>query len=427
MKHLIPTALWRPLQPVYHWMMALVGAVVYRFPSRRLTVIGVTGTKGKSTVTELINAILEEAGHTTALAGTVRFKIGATTEPNLKKMTMPGRFFLQKFLRRAVRAGCDVAVLEMTSEGAKQFRHKWIDLNALIFTNLSPEHIESHGSFEKYREAKLGLARALARSPKFPKYIVVNADDPEHARFLAEAEENSSPVMFSLENAAPYSINPDGITFSFEGTRITSPLVGVFNLSNILAALSYARSRGISMDTAKRAIEAYTGTPGRVERIDEGQAFTVIVDYAHTPDSLEQLYGAFETTAKVCVLGNAGGGRDTWKRPEMGRIADEHCNHIILTNEDPYDEDPRAIVEQMKEGIKETETEITMDRREAIRSALEKASALASTTEDGQKKESITVLITGKGTDPYIMGPNGSKEPWNDAEVAREELKKLQR
>src|SRR6185369_569965 len=151
---------------------------------------------------------------------------------------------------------------------------------------------------------------------------------------------------------------------------------------------------------------------GRVERIEAGQNFIAVVDYAHTPDSLRALYSAFASKRKICVLGNTGGGRDTWKRPEMGRIADETCDKVILTNEDPYDEDPRAIVDAMAAGMKRA-PEIIMDRREAILAALRAA------------RPGDAVLISGKGTDPYIMGPNGSKTPWSDAEVVREELARL--
>src|SRR3989344_2789260 len=182
-KPLIPPSLFRALQPPYHYTLAFLGSVFYRFPSRRIAVIGVTGTKGKSTVTELINAILEEAGYTTAIASTIRFKIGTHTEPNLFKMTMPGRFFSQRFLRKAVSSKCRYAIIEMTSEGVAQFRHTHIDLDGLVFTNLAPEHIESHGSFENYLAAKLKLARALEKSHKDRKLIIANVDDPQGNTF----------------------------------------------------------------------------------------------------------------------------------------------------------------------------------------------------------------------------------------------------
>src|SRR3989338_6367921 len=156
--------LYAALKLPYHYLLAFAGAVIFGFPSRKLNVIAVTGTKGKSTVVELVSALLDEAGYKTAHCSTIHFKIGDKKERNLHKMTMPGRFFLQRFLNRAVHAGCTHAVIEMTSEGARQFRHKFISLDALIFTNLAPEHIESHRSYENYVAAKVSLAKALEKS-----------------------------------------------------------------------------------------------------------------------------------------------------------------------------------------------------------------------------------------------------------------------
>src|SRR3989344_2053540 len=184
-ERLVPRNLYLAGQPIYHSALAVAGALLYRFPSRAIHVVGITGTKGKSTTAELVNAILEATGKKTALMGTIRFKIADTSRPNRYKMSMPGRFFVQKFLRDAVAAGCDWAILEMTSEGAKQFRHKFIDLDALIFTNLAPEHIESHGPFEKHRDAKLRLAYALEKSKKPNRSIIANTDDKEGEKFLA--------------------------------------------------------------------------------------------------------------------------------------------------------------------------------------------------------------------------------------------------
>jgi UDP-N-acetylmuramoyl-L-alanyl-D-glutamate--2,6-diaminopimelate ligase len=189
--------------------------------------------------------------------------------------------------------------------------------------------------------------------------------------------------------------------------------VGTFNIYNILAAAVFTRSLGIPVDTIKRAVEKKSVVKGRVEKVDEGQRFSVFVDYAHTADSLEKLYQAFPNERKVCVLGNCGGGRDMWKRPEMAKIAEKYCGEIILTNEDPYDEDPKAIVQSMVDAMKEKAPTVIMDRRLAIRHALERA------------HDKDVVLISGKGTDPYIMGPRGTKTPWSDEQVAREELRAL--
>jgi UDP-N-acetylmuramoyl-L-alanyl-D-glutamate--2,6-diaminopimelate ligase len=332
-------------------------------------------------------------------------------------MTVPGRFFVQKFIRQAIDAKCDVVVLELSSEAAKQFRHKFIDLDALIFTNLSPEHIESHGSFEKYRSAKLSVAKSLARSHKKRTVLVVNADDKSSDYFLGcGADENYS---FSLKDAGLYQNNADGLNFVFRNTTISSPLVGVFNLYNILGAVTCASAFGVSVENIKKGIENLSLIRGRVEfiKINDEQKFDVVVDYAHTSGSLTELYKTFEGKKKICVLGNTGGGRDKWKRPEMASVADEYCDEIILTNEDPYDEDPKKIIEDMLPGFRKHKVTIIMNRREAINAALRKAQDLHS--------HNPVVLITGKGTDPYIMGADGKKESWSDGKVAREELEKI--
>jgi len=409
----IPKRLFRALQPLYHGLLATIGAIRFNFPSRKLYVLGITGTKGKSTVSELVTAILEEAGHTVALSNTIRIKIADESRPNLYKMSMPGRFFIQKFLAQAVKEDCGFAVLEMTSEGAKMNRHKHIEMNALIFTNLSPEHIESHGSFEAYRDAKLLLKDALLTSSKPNRILVANTDDDHGALFLETGGSEVTTLPYSLKKAEPYVTNERGTLLTFEGTSIHSPLPGTFNIYNILAAATFTRAIGIKREVIKRAVEKLSIVKGRVERIEEGQKFDVIVDYAHTADSLEKLYNSFPDSRKICVLGNCGGGRDAGKRPVMAKIAEKYCSEIILTNEDPYDEDPRKIIEEMQCGLEKKKATVILDRRLAIRHALARAG------------EHDMVFITGKGTDPYIMEAKGKKTEWSDERVTREELYRL--
>lgn len=412
-KHLIPRRIFRLFQPFYHYILALIGAVYYRFPSKEITVIGVTGTKGKSTVVELLNTIFEADGRRTAVAGTIRFKIGEKSERNLYKMTMPGRFFIHRFLRNAVNAGCDIAIIEMTSQGVLQYRHKFMHLDGLVFTNISPEHIESHGSYEKYILAKLELARTLERSQKRPRFMVANRDDEQGIRFLETSVEHSLP--YGLSDLELYTLNKDDISLVMHGSTFRVPLLGLFNVYNILAALTCAQAFGVPTKTIHSALATLSPIKGRVERFQSpkgsGKKITAIVDYAHTPDSLEKLYQAFEKEKKICVLGNTGGGRDTWKRPEMGRIAGQYCTRVIFTNEDPYDEDPKKIVDDMIHGVEdESKASIIMDRRKAIHTALEEA------------PNGSVVIISGKGSDPYIMGPHNTKTPWSDAKVVQQEL-----
>jgi UDP-N-acetylmuramoyl-L-alanyl-D-glutamate--2,6-diaminopimelate ligase len=357
----------------------------------------------------MINAIFEEAGYKTALLNSIRFKIAEDSRANELRMSMPGRFFIQDFLARSLTAGCTVAILEMTSEGARQSRHRGIALDALVFTNLAPEHIESHGSLEAYADAKYEIGRQLRRSSKRPRIMVANADDAQGSRYLTLGVEYALP--FSLASNAPYAADENGGHFYFDDADIAIHLPGDFSLRNALAAATVARAFGIQTSVIAKGLAKLTRIPGRAERIETGQGYAVVVDYAHTPDSLTALYDAYGAARKICVIGSTGGGRDTWKRPVMGAIADARCETVILTNEDPYDEDPRSIVEAVASGMKRTPL-IIMERREAIAHALSLA------------QPGDAVLITGKGTDPCICGPQGSKLPWSDAAVAREELLK---
>lgn len=405
------------IRPSYHFCVAILGHALYGFPSKKITVVGVTGTKGKSSTVEFLNSIFETAGKKTAVINSIRFKIGEQSDRNTMRMSMPGRFFIARFLSKAVKYGCDYAIIEMTSEGAHLSRHRGIDMDGLIFTNLSPEHIESHGSLQKYKDAKFALGLHLARSKKNPRIMVAHALDAESPRYLNLPVEKT--IAYQLKDCTPWEASERGGTFTFQGHTITTHLPGEFSLKNALAAATMASALGFSIEEIKKGIESLTTIPGRAEKINAGQQFDVVVDYAHTPDSLQALYEAYGSPSTslgtkrklICVLGNTGGGRDKWKRPAMGKIADDHCDVVILTNEDPYEEDPREIVEEMKEGMQRT-PEIIMDRREAI----EKAISLANPGD--------AVLITGKGTDPCICGPNGSKEPWSDRVTATEALNK---
>jgi UDP-N-acetylmuramoyl-L-alanyl-D-glutamate--2,6-diaminopimelate ligase len=415
-KKIIPQRLFIIGQPFYHYILALLGAIIYGFPSRKIKVVAVTGTKGKTSTVEFVNAILEEAGFITALAGTLRFKIKDESKPNMYKMTMPGRFFIQHFLHQAVKKHCDYAIIEISSEAAKQYRHKFINLDALIFTNLAPEHIESHGSYDKYVEAKLSIAHALEKSNKKNKIIVANIDDKEGHKFLAINVEKKAP--YSLKDGEPIVCHDAGVDFTCEEIKIQSKLPGKFNVYNMLAATAYARALGITMESIKTGLEKVTEIKGRAQKIPNDLGIEIIVDYAHTPDSLQALYTTFENKNKICVLGSCGGGRDKWKRKQMAEIADNYCAEIILTDEDPYDDDPLEIIESMAKEIKNKKPEIIIDRREAIKKAIDLA-------KNKHSDKKTVILITGKGTDPYIMRKNGQKEPWSDARVVEEELNKL--
>jgi len=395
---------------VYHYKLALLGAIIFGFPSRKLIVIGVTGTSGKSTTVDFIVRILEESGHKVASLSSIRFKIGDKEWKNELKMTMPGRFMVQKFLKDAVFEKCKYAVLEVTSEGIKQFRHKFINFDTAVFTNLSPEHIESHGGFENYRNEKLKLF-------KVTKNIhIINADDENSSYFLnIEAKKK---ITFGINKGDIKTEYISNNSFLVRGTRINLNLLGKFNIYNALAAISVGLSYNIPLDTCKKALEKVKLMPGRMEIVNREPL--VIVDYAHTPEQLEQVYKTLSQNTKykiqntklICVLGSCGGGRDKWKRPVLGSIAQKYCKEIIITNEDPYDEDPLEIMEQVASGIKNHEYHIVLDRREAIKKSLELV-----------KKED-TVIITGKGSESLMCLANGVKVPWDDRQILREVLNK---
>jgi UDP-N-acetylmuramoyl-L-alanyl-D-glutamate--2,6-diaminopimelate ligase len=414
MKSLLHAITPRFALKAYHLVWAYGSAWFYGNTSKKLVVIGVTGTKGKSTTAEIIRTMLAGTGHKVALASTIRFMVGEAQERNLYKMTMPGRGVLQRFMRQALDQGCTHVVMELTSEGTLQYRERGIELDALVFTNLAPEHIERHGSYEAYVAAKLSLAQHLSRSAKRPRIVVANADDAHGPEFLAVDADIRAP--FSLRDAEPYTADDKSARFVWQGALFAVPLPGLFNLKNCLAALTLGRALGLGLEQMKRTLEHIEPVAGRAQRIEQGQPYTVVVDYAHTPDSLRALYDTYAGAGKrlICVLGSTGGGRDTWKRPEMGKAADAACDIAILTDEDPYDEDPHKIIEELSVGFANRQPRVILDRRDAIAQALKEA-----------KDQDDAVLITGKGTDPYIMGPKGQKTPWSDAQVAQEELIKL--
>ncbi len=394
------------LRSLYHYFIGWLGSVIYGRPSRELFVIGVTGTKGKSTVIELINAILEAAGKKTAVSSSVRFKISGKSDQNLTGMSMPGRFFLHKFLREAVASGCNYAIIEVTSQGILQHRHRFIDFDSALITNLEPEHIEAHGSFANYRDSKVKFFSDTAKhSSKKKKLFFVNANTRDSEYFIKAAEGRGQIIIYDKKDVAK--------------VRIKTKLIGQFNLENIAAAIAFARSQSIDWDIIKDAVEVFDGVPGRLEFVQK-IPFSVIIDYAHTPDSLEKVYKAVrgampkkKSGKMICVLGAAGGGRDVWKRPVMGEIAAKYCDQIILTNEDPFDEDPAEIIEEIGAGILAEEREKVkkvIDRKEAIRSAIRMA------------KKNDAVIITGKGSEPYLRAANGRKIPWNEKEIAQKIL-----
>ena len=253
----------------YHYLWALLSAVWYGFPAKKLFVIGVTGTKGKSTVSDLIYTTLLDNGYAVAAASTIRFAIGKESRPNLFKMTTPGRGFVQKFLAEALKKNCTHAVIELTSEAAVQYRHRFLDLDALVFTNLQKEHIESHGSFENYAAAKMKIGKQLVASAKRPRAIIANADDPASAPYLRLSVEKKIP--FSYSDAKDVELLPGRVAFTFRSVPFRMQLPGSFNIMNALAAANAAAFAGLSLEKSAASLAKLERVPGRTERIDAGQ------------------------------------------------------------------------------------------------------------------------------------------------------------
>ncbi|MBI2514863.1 UDP-N-acetylmuramoyl-L-alanyl-D-glutamate--2,6-diaminopimelate ligase [Candidatus Wolfebacteria bacterium] len=470
LKKIIPSALFDFFAPFYHLLLSFCGAFFYGFPSLELTVIGVTGTKGKTTTCNLIAQILESAGLKTGLMTTVNFKIGEREWINDTKQTMLGRFELQKLLREMARAGCRYAVIETSSEGILQYRHRFIDYSVAVFTNLTPEHIERHGSFENYRRAKIKPFEKAAK--KENGVGVYNLDDPNINYFLKPSIKNKYGYGAKISNFSAkggstsggqflpirkanrgssilqsrigiisnkfqisnIELSPEKTIFNFDGENFEMPLIGEFNVYNAAAAICVALSQNIPMEQIKKALASAKPPPGRMEIIDKGQDFTVIVDYAHEPASLEAAYKAIHNSflrskspegqfiirnsKLICLLGAQGGGRDKWKRAEMGKIAAQYCDEIILTNEDPYDENPSTILNDIEAGFSSisnfqfliSNLYEVIDREEAIQKAIFLA----------QKGD--VVILTGKGGEVWMCVEGGKKIPWDEKKIVEEIL-----
>ncbi|MBI3115524.1 MAG: UDP-N-acetylmuramoyl-L-alanyl-D-glutamate--2,6-diaminopimelate ligase [Candidatus Kerfeldbacteria bacterium] len=434
LRRLIP----KPLLRIYHAILSLLGAALFRFPSRKLIVIGVTGTKGKSTVANLIEYLLRSQGHAVGLASTPLLAIAGKRWTNEAKMTMLGRLALQRLLRRMVQAGCQYVVIEMTSEGLAQHRALGIDVDIAVFTNLTPEHLESHGSFAAYRAAKGKLFRTLSGRRKqvadrrIPKISVMNADDPQvnfYASFPADerifyrtSERDTVDLVprATVLTATNVKTERDGVRFRIGKLAFRLPFLGTFSASNALAAMAVAQTQGVTLEAMRTLLAAAPTVPGRLEFINRGQPFHVVVDYAHEPVSLASFYDAIASTKPkrlLCVLGATGGGRDRGKRPILGQVAAAHCDLVYVTDEDPYDDDPRQIMEEVAAGA----IRAGLERGRTLHVIPDRAEAIHQAVADAKPRDAV--VITGKGNEPWMVVKGGKKIPWNDRQIARDAIK----
>ncbi len=413
----------------YHFIMSWLTALMFGLPAQKMIVIGVTGTKGKTSTSNILWHIFNSSGNKCGLVSTAQFSDGNNTWLNNLKMTMPGRFKLQKLFKQMVKNNCHYVVLETSSEGLVQSRHAGVPYSVAVFTNLTPEHIEAHGSFDNYKQAKAKLWQALVKSQLSNTLSVVNLDD-EYGNYYSALQADKK-IGYTLKNTINNQVNKiynaqiknlteKNANFLVNGQIINLNIGGEFNVYNALAALVTASELGISLAKIKIALEKYLGTPGRMEFIKINKEFEVVVDYAHTPESLEQVYKTLKPQGKlIAVLGSCGGGRDKAKRPILGKLAGEYADMVFITNEDPYDEDPMAIIKSVAQGAIEAGKDqgknlfMVFDRREAIHQALVLARA------------GDVVIITGKGSEQWLCVAGDHKLPWDDRKVVQEELLRI--
>ena len=450
MKKLFHKIVPKQIFSLYHLLLAMLAPVIYGWPSNKMIIIGVTGTKGKTTTCHMITKILETAGNKVGMTTTAGFKIADKEWLNNKKMTMLGRFASQRMLSQMIKADCTYAIIETSSEGIKQYRHVGINYDVAVFTNLTPEHLEAHGTFENYKKAKGELFKSLSKNKvkviknrKIEKISVINADDELANYFLDFPADKKIKYSFkelscditdmigdSVEKCVVpigMQLSPTGTIFNYQGKQIKLNLLGEVNVYNAIAAMTCAIALGIDLAQIKNGLEAVKTVPGRMEFIKEAaeKGFTVIVDYAHEPIGMEKIYKTindFKDPASkiIAVTGSCGGGRDKARRPVLGRLANRYCDYVIVTNEDPYDEDPEEIIDQVLAGVMEDSNRRLnenvfkiLDRREGIKKALQLA------------KPKDIVICTAKGAEQWIMGPNSSKIPWDEREIVRELLKEI--
>jgi len=410
-----------------------VAAAIYGYPGRKLKIIGVTGTNGKTTTCNMIARILEKASYRVGLATTINFKVDKEEWVNKTKMTTVSPFALQKFLKQCLDAGCHWVVIETTSHAIAQHRNFGINYQIAILTNITHDHLDYHKTFDEYRDTKAKLFstgntinilngddKSIAHFLKLPSkdIVVYGTESPEGGRVGGRPDVLGKKIILESTGSMFTVVTPNS------QIAINLRLPGKFNIYNTLAALSVAYILKIHLDVAKQALEGIDNVPGRMEKVEMGQSFAVIIDYAHTPDALEKVYQTL-TAAKrariISVLG-ACGDRDRSKRPILGALAGKFADIVIIADEDPYTEDPERILEEVASGVprgadpKDPKVEgknffVIPDRKEAIAHAINLA-----------YKDDI-VLITGKGAEECMVVGH-EKVPFSDKKVAKEALLK---
>ena len=429
-KKVIPSALFRRIEPFGHLLEAVVFNVLYGFPARKLKVIGVTGTNGKTTTAFLIHRMLRESEYKVGLMTTVAWGTNDDIRPQIHHMTNVPVPELMRRLKVMRKEGMEWLVLETTSHSLAQHRVWGIPFSVAVLTNITHEHLDYHGTFERYRDAKKRMFTLANRNRRGLRMGVINADDPSCDIFDAEVE---NVVTYGVEQgalrASKVQLGSRGVKYvakikdaaGEESYSIQCNLPGSFNVSNSLAAVGVGRALGLSKPQIESGIAALEGVEGRMTRLDEGQDFSVIVDFAHTPDSFEKLFKDLRPVVKgrLIVLFGSAGRRDEAKRPLQGMLAGKYADEVIITEEDDRDIDGQEIMEQIAEGAikagKERDLNLFLvhDRTEAIAYALARADGPAD-----------TVLLLGKGHEKTIERANG-ENPWDEIATTKAALRKL--
>lgn len=419
-RRILPKATVHKVENIYRKTRVKLISARYGNPAKHLQVIAVTGTNGKTTTVNYINEILKEAGYKTAMFSTALIELAGVAKLNDLNATVATTQRMQEFFRDAKRARVDYVVLEVTSHALDQHKLDGVPIEAAVMTNLTQDHLDYHKTMENYAAAK---AKLFAKEPKF---IILNHDDDWFSYFNAYTAA-SQKITYGKEDEAEARI--DHIKLYKKGsearividhqTKLTlaTALPGEYNVYNMTAAAATAYLLGVKLTDIVEGIANLEGVPGRFEYVTQNTSYDVIVDYAHTPDALSKLLEAVRSVTKnrVILVFGATGDRDKGKRPIMGGIAARLADRIILTDEESYNEDPKAIRDQIRRGIEDENATIKLteiaDRREAI----EKGLSIA--------KKDDTVLITGMGHEQYRI-VNGERLPWNDGDVVREILEK---
>jgi len=420
-KKLVPTKLFKRVEPFGHLAESVVANVRYSFPSGKMHVIGVTGTNGKTTTTFLIHKMLQQAGFKVGMLSTVAYGIGNNIKPQMEHITTAQAGILQKRLSDFKRAGVEWLVLETSSHSLAQYRTWGVPYEIAVMTNVTKDHLDYHGDFNSYLQAKRRLFTIAAKHGR--KFGVVNADDPNAKKFvysiprsITYGVKNGELRASNIKLAADHSTFQADVGADHYDIRINIP--GDFNVSNCLAAIAVGRELGLSKVQIEQGIAALKGVEGRMTVIDEGQKFKVIVDFASTPDAFTMSLGNLRPVTKgklISVFGSAGR-RDEAKRAIQGEIAGRFSDEVVLTEEDDRDIDGNFILEQIAEGaskagkVKDKDMFLILDRESAIKFALGRA-----------KTADDTVVLLGKGHEKTIERADG-EHPWNEIEVTKKLL-----